>query len=195
MNLLQYFDTIAAEWDNQLEEENLIRLQRIIAELNIKPGAKVLDVGCGTGVLLPFLLKRRSQVVALDFSWEMLKRAKIKGYSAAYVQGDAHHLPLRDEIFDWVICNGVFPHFIDKSRALAEIRRVLRKGGQLIICHTSSRQAINEFHRSIGGAVANDIIPDAEEVRRLIRGAGLNRTVIREEPDLYLVLSCRGDGS
>ena len=194
MNRREYFDRIAAEWDGLLEEETLSRLREIVAGLGIEPGAAVLDVGCGTGVLFPMLLEkvgREGRVVALDISAEMLRRAQAKGYPVGCVQGDAQSLPLRDRAFDWVICNAVFPHFPDKSRALAEISRVLKDRGKLVICHTNSREAVNEIHRSIGGAVANDAIPSEDEVRRLLWEAGLDKAVVRDEPDRYLVLAHR----
>ncbi len=194
MNHREYFDRLAPEWDGLLEEKTLARLREIVSGLGIEPGARVLDVGCGTGVLFPMLLERvggEGWVVALDISGEMLRRARAKGYPVEYVQGDAHSLPIRGGVFDWVICNAVFPHFPDKLCALQEIRRVLKDGGRLVICHTDSRQAINEFHRSVGGVIAHDTIPDEEEMRRLLCEAGLRRAVVRDEPDRYLVLACR----
>lgn len=191
MNHREYFDKAAAKWDELTEEETLVRLREIVAALDIQPGARVLDVGTGTGVLLPLLLERESQVVAIDFSRQMLKRARAKGYPVAYVQGDAQYLPLKDETFDWVICNAVFPHFPDKLRALSEVRRVLREGGRLVICHTESSQAINELHRSIGGAVTHDTIPPDREMRWMLREAGLDNAMVRNEHDRYLVLAYR----
>ena len=202
MNHREYFDRAAANWDALEVEETYVRLREIVAGLGIAPGAAVLDVGSGTGVLLPLLhesMNGDARVVALDLSGEMLKRAldkgaalsQSKGQPAIYVQGDAQSLPLPDGVFDWVVCNAVFPHFPDKPRALAELRRVLRAGGRLVICHAFKRQAINEFHRSIGDVVARDAIPDEEEMLHLLREAGLDRVVLRDEPDRYLALACR----
>ena len=198
----QFFDQAAADWDALEVKETHVRLREIVAELTIAPEAAVLDVGCGTGILLPLLresVNGDGRIVALDLSGEMLKRAlgkgaalsQSKGQPAVYVQGDAESLPLPEGVFDWVFCNAVFPHFADKLGALAELRRVLRKGGRLIICHTASRQTINEFHRSIGGAVAYDAIPGEEEMLRLLREAGLAEAQVRDEPDRYLALACR----
>ena len=197
MDHRQFFDQAAANWDALIEEQILPRLQAIVAGLDIEPGARVLDVGCGTGVLFPLLLEALNgtgRIVALDISGGMLRRAQAKGYPVECMQSDAQSLPLRDQTFDWVICNAVFPHFPHKLRALAEIRRVLKDGGRLVICHTASREVINELHRSIGGVVAHDTIPPDDEMRRLLWEARLDRAVVQDEPDHYLVLAHRNDG-
>lgn len=189
----QFFDQAAADWDALEVKETHVRLREIVAGLGIAPGAAVLDVGCGTGILLPLLRENMNgdgHVVALDLSGEMLKRALGKRQKAVYVQGDAQGLPLPEGTFDWVLCNAVFPHFADKSRALAEISRVLRMEGRLVICHTASRQAINEFHHSVGDVVAHDTIPDKGEMLRLLREAGLVEAQVRDEPDRYMAIAC-----
>ena len=194
MNRRQFFDEIAVRWDVSEVEETHTRLREIVTGLGIEPGSAVLDVGSGTGVLLPLLLEAtdgEGQIVALDFSGEMLSRAQAKGHPVACVQGDAQRLPFPAETFDWVICNAVFPHFPDKRRALDEASHVLRKGGRLVICHTASRQTINEFHRSVGGVVAHDTIPDEKAMRQLLREAGLGEVRVWNEPDRYLALGQR----
>ena len=194
MNHREFFDQAAVEWDALEVEETQTRLREIVTGFGIEPGSAVLDVGSGTGVLLPLLLEAtdgEGQIVALDFSGEMLSRAQAKGHPVAYVQGDAQRLPFPAETFDWVICNAVFPHFPDKRRALDEASRVLREGGRLVICHTASRQTINEFHHSVGGVVARDTIPDEKVMRQLLRAAGLGEVRVWDEPDRYLALGQR----
>jgi ubiquinone/menaquinone biosynthesis C-methylase UbiE len=194
MNHRQFFDEAAAEWDALEVEETHTRLREIVAGLGIEPGNTVLDVGTGTGVLVPLLLEATAgegQIVALDFSGEMLRRAQAKRHPVAYVQGDAQRLPFPAETFDWVICNAAFPHFPDKQRALSEASRVIREGGRLVICHTASRQTINEFHRSVGGVVAHDTIPDEKVMRQMLREAGLGEARVWDEPDRYLALGRR----
>jgi ubiquinone/menaquinone biosynthesis C-methylase UbiE len=195
MNHRQFFDRIATEWDELEVEETYTRLREIVGGLGIEPGSTVLDVGTGTGVLVPLLLEAtdgKGQIVALDFSGQMLRRAQAKGHPVAYVQGDAQRLPFPAESFDWVICNAVFPHFPDQRRALSEASRVLRQGGQLVICHTASRQTINEMHHSVGGVVAHDTLPDEKAMRQLLRRAGLGEVRVWDQPDRYLALGRRG---
>jgi ubiquinone/menaquinone biosynthesis C-methylase UbiE len=194
MNHRQFFDQAAVDWDAQEVEETYIQLQEIVAGLGIEPGSMVLDVGTGTGVLVPLLLEAtggKGQIVALDFSDEMLRRAQAKGHPVAYVQGDAQRMPFPPQTFDWVICNAVFPHFSDKRHALSEASRVLREGGRLVICHTASRQTINELHRSVGGVVAYDTIPDEKAMRQLLQEAGLGEVRVWDDPDRYVALAQR----
>jgi len=190
----QWFDQLASKWDTLLTEEIVARLREMIASLEIQSEAKILDLGCGTGVLFPMLLKKVGQdgcLIGLDISSEMLGFAQAKGLAVQCVQGDGEKLPFMDQTFDWVIGSSVFPHFLDKASALRETRRVLKDGGRLLLCHPKSRQTVNAIHQSIGEPIASDTIPDEEEVRRLLAEAQLDRAVVRDEPNRYLVLASR----
>ena len=194
MQLQEYFDQLAPTWDNELSQERLNCLGNIVKELGIEPGYHVLDIGSGTGVLLPFLiaeLGNEGKIVALDFSEEMLCQAKAKNFPpiVRFAQADVLAIPLADNSVDLAICNSAFPHFDDKARALKEIARVLRNNGRLVICHTMSRTMINQLHQSIGGAVANDLLPDEFQLRGLIKQAGLKVTHFEDGPERYLVIA------
>jgi len=184
-----YFNYRAVVWDETNSEADMTKLEVMVKRLNIKPGSTVLDVGSGTGVLIPFLLRRiggEGRLVALDVAEEMLKRAQAKGYKdVAYLHADVTSIPVGDEVFDVVVCYSSFPHFRDKLRALAEINRVTKGGGRLLICHTSSRAMINQLHRQIP-AVENDIIPDEPEMQFLLSRAGFTDIKIDDSNEGYL---------
>ena len=171
-----YFNQKAAIWDETVAEKDEVKLELMVERLNIKPGSKMLDVGTGTGVFIPFLLSKvgnRGQIVALDVAEEMLRRARAKGFNGVFacLNADVANIPLPDETFDAVVCYSSFPHFQDKPKALGEIYRVTKSGGNLFICHTSSRDNINEIHNGIP-EVANDLIPDADEMQIMLAKAG-----------------------
>ena len=194
MQLQEYFDQLAPTWDKELTRERLKCLGNIVKELGIEPGYYVLDIGSGTGVLLPFLIAElgdEGKVVALDFSAEMLVQGKAKSSPPIvnFVQADGMAIPLADYSMDLALCNSVFPHFNDKVKALKEIARVLKNGGRLAICHTMSREMINRFHQSIGGIVANDLLPDEFQLRGLIKQAGLKITYFEDSPERYMVIA------
>jgi len=195
MQLQEYFDQLAPTWDKELTtREKLNSLSNIVKELGIEPGYHVLDIGSGTGVLLPFIiaeLGNEGKIVALDFSAEMLCQAKAKNFQpiVGFAQADVLAIPLADDSVDLAMCNSAFPHFDDKARALEEIARVLRNNGRLVICHTMSRKMINQLHQSIGGAVANDLLPDEFQLKRLIKQAGLKVTHFEDVPERYLIIA------
>ena len=185
-----YFNERAAIWDETVAEKDTVKLEQMAERLGIVPGATVLDVGTGTGVFLPYLfdgLGDGGRIIALDVAEEMLKRARAKDFSGSidYLHADVTSIPLDDEIVDIVVCYSSFPHFQDKPGILTEIKRVIKGGGRLLVCHTSSRAAINEIHRQIP-VVKNDIIPDGDEMKLLLSAAGFTEIKVEDNSDSYL---------
>jgi SAM-dependent methyltransferase len=88
-------------------------------------------------------------------------------------------------MFDSVVCYSSFPHFSDKPKALAEIHRVLREGGRLVICHTSSRAHINEIHSQLPD-VKDDLLPGGNEMRAMLEAAGFGEIIIEDGSESYL---------
>ncbi|MFC1948905.1 class I SAM-dependent methyltransferase [Chloroflexota bacterium] len=193
--LKEFFNSRAHIWDETVAEKDIARLERMAERLDLKPGSVVLDVGTGTGVFLPFILGKvgiNGRVVALDIADAMLQKAWEKGFNGNidYLQADIGGIPLLGEIFDSVICYSSFPHFRDKLIAFNEIYRVMKAGGRLHICHTSSRAAINEVHASIP-EVENDILPDAAEMERLLSEAGFSGIKVEDYSSYYLASAAK----
>jgi ubiquinone/menaquinone biosynthesis C-methylase UbiE len=95
---------------------------------------RVLDVGCGTGLLLQHLADR-CQTVGLDLSLDMLakasRRQRKRGFEAALVCGDAQHLPFREGAFESVVSTFAINAVPQLDQALAEMLRVIEGGGSL----------------------------------------------------------------
>lgn len=190
MMIRAYFNGMAATWDETVSEKDAAKLDWMAGRLIIEPGSTILDVGTGTGVFIPFLLSKigeSGRIVALDFAEEMLRKAQAKGLDGNidYLCADVSSIPLDGEIFDTVVCYCSFPHFQDKLRALLEMNRVIKAGGALFICHTASRDRINEIHRQIP-VVENDIIPDKGEMQIMLAMAGFTGIEIDDNNKSYL---------
>ena len=185
-----YFNQRAAIWDETVSEKDTAKLERVAKRLSINPGSTVLDVGTGTGVFTPFLLGevgKDGRVVSLDFAEEMLREARAKEFKGNidYICAAVMEIPLIDGMFDVVVCYSSFPHFQDKALALAEISRVLKGGGRVLICHTSSRAKINEIHCQIP-VVATDIIPGEDAMQVMLAEAGFTGVEIDDNSESYL---------
>ncbi|MEJ2740224.1 MAG: methyltransferase domain-containing protein [Dehalococcoidia bacterium] len=185
-----YFNGMADIWDENIAEKDTGKLNSMVERLHISPGSTVLDIGSGTGVFIPYLMDRigaNGSLTALDFAEDMLMRCKTKhsNRDVEYLHADAMLLPLTEKSFDMVVCYSCFPHFADKVKALSEIYRVLKKQGRVHICHTSSRDQINTIHRGIP-VVSNDLIPDEDEMKRIMAYAGFDDIGIYDSSDNYL---------
>lgn len=185
----QFFNDMAASWDEGAAERGADRLSRMAERLNIIAGSMLLDVGVGTAVFTPYLLERvgeSGRIISVDFAGEMLRKAQAKGFKdVAFLCADVTSLPLASEVFDAAACYSSFPHFQDKPAALKEMHRVIKPGGSLFICHTSSRKEINKLHRRFP-AINRDIIPDEAEMQALLSTAGFTSIKIEDASESYL---------
>ena len=112
-------------------------LSGVLAELGIEPGGRrVLDVGCGGGLLAEELARLGLRVTGVDPSLPSLRTARLHADGAAlaieYLVGAGEALPVADATFDVVVCCDVLEHVTDVERVVAEIGRALRPGGLFV---------------------------------------------------------------
>ena len=193
--LRTYFNEQADSWDENVAEKDTAKLEQMAGRLGLKPGSMVLDVGTGTGVFIPYLfdsIGKKGRIIALDIAEEMLKKARAKRFDGDinYLQADIGEIPLPDGTFDSVVCYSSFPHFQDKPGALVEIKRVMKDGGRLVICHTSGRAHINEVHSQIP-VVENDVLPDSIGMLLLLKAVGFTEIKVEDKSDSYLASAMR----
>lgn len=121
----------------------------------LEPGETVLDVGCGGGMDLLLAARRvgaRGRAIGIDMTPEMLERAGAAALAAglSHVElhrGEAQSIPLPSEVADAVISNGVLNLTPDKNEAFAEIARVLRPGGRLLLADIVVENELSERMR------------------------------------------------
>ncbi|MCH8805023.1 MAG: class I SAM-dependent methyltransferase [Planctomycetes bacterium] len=146
---------------------------------------RMLDVGCGTGTLLAMTARDAGieLLVGLDYSPTMIRKAAEKAERLGLasklraVVGDAERLPFQEESFDVLTCCNSFHHYPHQARAVAEFRRVLRKGGLMVL--------IDGFRDNVIGWVIFDVFVEKiekhvhhvswSEARRLAEEAGFSQ--------------------
>jgi demethylmenaquinone methyltransferase / 2-methoxy-6-polyprenyl-1,4-benzoquinol methylase len=196
------FDRIAPVYDvmNRVMTVGLDRRwRRLTVESVVQPGARVLDACCGTGDLAIAAEREGGIVTGIDFSGEMLARARRKSSTIEWVQGDLLALPHDDGSFDAATVGFGVRNVADLRAALLELRRVLRPGGRLAILEiTQPRGPLKPFFslwfdrvvpllgRVLPGGKAYTYLPasvrrfpGAEDLAGLIDEAGFDGTSFR----------------
>ena len=114
-------------------------LETYLGDIDFRDGARVLDVGCGTGAQSRTLIKRPDvgEVVGADRAQFLLARARelaagLEGLT--FEEADSHDLPFEAASFDVIVAHTVLTHVADPEAVLGELYRVLRPGGTLAIC-------------------------------------------------------------
>ena len=135
------FDGVAARYDltNDVLSLGQTRLWRraVARAVDARPGQRILDLAAGTGSSsLPFAAVG-AHVVACDFSLGMLKVGRNSHATLPFVAGDALRLPFADEVFDAVTISFGLRNVADPDAALAEMGRVTKPGGRLVVCEFS----------------------------------------------------------
>ena len=184
----QFFDQVADGWvERNYSPEQKNKVGEMLSILGDVRGLTILDVGCGQGVLLPFLRQRAghtARLIALDSSAPMLRGVSERDAHALSLHACAEHIPLIDNYVDLVVCFSAFPHFTDKAAAAREFFRVLKPGGKAYVLHIGSRDAINRHHDQYE-AVAGDYLPCAHTMRTMFTEAGFSAVSLDEGDGHY----------
>ena len=145
------FDRIAPVYDamNRVMTVGLDRRWRAAtAAAVVRPGDRVLDSCCGTGDLALACARAGGRVTGLDFSEQMLERARRKSSEIEWVQGDALALPFEDGSFEAATVGFGVRNLTDLELGLRELRRVLGEGGRLGVLEiTRPRGLLAPFYR------------------------------------------------
>ncbi len=191
-----YFNEQANTWDERFHTPNLSSLlEKLVPQFGLEPGQNILDVGTGTGVLIPYLIQAvgpAGSVTAIDYSENMIQICKTKYSHLKNVSVELKSIEediFPTESFDAVTCFGVFPHLEKKEKALRNINHTLKSGGMLIIAHALSSEELKAHHNSVSSSVVHDVLPGETEMVRLLEQAGFAGIRIRDEPKCYLCVA------
>ena len=154
-----FFDKAASSWDEEMIKDDLI-IKTILDNARVENGNTVLDVACGTGVMITYYLDRGAHPTGIDLSKKMIEIASDKFKDVEFIWGDVEEL--NDRKFDRIIVYNAFPHFIDPEALVKHLATLLNKDGTLTIAHGMSRERINHHHEGPASSISNGLIKASE---------------------------------
>lgn len=174
------FDSKAANYDETWDGRFSVSMyDGVLAKAKMFSFETILDLGCGTGSMLAMMIKENKGIKAygLDISENMLeKAAEMLGESAQLSAGDAENLPWQDNFFDLILCNSSFHHYPEPLKVLADMRRVLKPDGNVIIADpwwsSFKRFFINIFLKSPLNYMGDVRIYSEQEMYDLLTASG-----------------------
>jgi SAM-dependent methyltransferase len=187
-----FFACRAATWDSKFGDDGSA-YRAAVTEAGIRPGATVVDVGCGTGRALPPLraaVGPAGTVIALDVTPEMLRAAgpAAAAAGATRVLADARVLPLADHSADAIFAAGLVNHLPDTVAGLCELARVTRPGGLLVLFHPTGRAALAARH---GHHVSHDEPLAQRPLLRSAAASGWTLTAYDDAPQRFFAVAER----
>jgi ubiquinone/menaquinone biosynthesis C-methylase UbiE len=196
MSKKAYFNEQANSWDERFFTPKLSSfLEQLVPQFGLEAGQNILDVGTGTGVLIPYLIKAvgpAGLVTAIDYSEKMVHICKTKHLHLKNVTVEVKNIEedaFPAESFDAVICFGVFPHIENKQKTLQNINSVLKPSAKLVIAHALGSEELNTHHKKVSKHVAHAILPKKAEMTKLLEQTGFTRISIKDEPGCYLCIT------
>ncbi len=191
-NNRDFFNEMAPQWDNIIEVWPE-KIEHILDVACLAPGESVMDVGTGTGILLPYILKRideHGEIDAVDISEGMLKVAESKFGDAKNV--NFLNLDVENDLisgaYDCIIMYCMYPHLENPIDTLKWLYKVnLKSNGRIVIAFPESKKSINGIHTHNDGSVHSNHLQDIGEFKNILESIGLPVDYTEDNDDYYIL--------
>jgi len=134
-------------WESVYDRQDLLgiccrrRMYQALSWLdntNLSKNSKILDVGCGAGMMAKEIANKGYEILGMDYSYNMVRKAKAvcnvnTKLDTNFLQGDIESLPFKNSVFDMVLCLGVISYLKSEQKTLQEMSRILKPGGTMIL--------------------------------------------------------------
>ena len=167
-DIIEFFDRCAPSWDADMIKSDRI-IGKILDNAEVGTDMDILDVACGTGVMIDYYLQRNvASVTAIDISPEMTKITAAKymdNPKVTVICGDVEEATFGQK-FDCIVVYNAFPHFPYPKRLIRRLAGLLKEEGRLTIAHDMSRSAIDRHHSEEASLVSHGLM-SADKLKRL----------------------------
>jgi len=189
INQLQqdFFSRLIHVFDPPLPEGVPERLKKIVAFARIAKGDVVLDVGTGTGILIPLIqVYDPKTIYACDLSEGMLAHLQERYPYAKTITADVRNLTLPDQSIDVVFLNACYPNIVDKRRSFQNIARMMKQAGRMVISHPMGKSFVDTLRGK--SPFPLDDFPEKVEAEILLEPYGFDIVDFVDKEDLYIMV-------
>jgi ubiquinone/menaquinone biosynthesis C-methylase UbiE len=185
------FDKLYRLFEPPLPEGVPERLEKIVEHGKISRGDTVLDVGSGTGILIPIIKKYEPRwIYACDLSAAMLEQLNSKKYpNVETIVADVRDLRLPPSSIDVVFINACYGNIVDKPGAFSNLSRMMTPQSRMVISHPLGKSFVRSMRERASFPL--DAFPEKPEAERLFRPFGLEIETFIDEPNLYILVALK----
>ena len=190
INQLQrdFFGKITHVFDPPLPKGVQERLKKIVAAAEIIKGDMILDVGSGTGILMPLIHTYEPDTIyACDFSKAMLTRLEEQYPYARTILADIRNLNFPDASIDVVFVNACYSNLVDKEGFFENMARMMKPGGHLVISHPMGKTFIDSIRDQ--SPFPLDDFPEKSEADVMLEKYGFKIVNFVDKPKLYILVA------
>ena len=134
--VMRHYNQTAASYDAQYAKEQNTKIRAALSNVHLKENSLILDMGCGTGLLFPYIGKKAKLLVGMDISAKLLKQAKKRAKqhpNITLIQVDADHTPFKNQTFHIVFAITLLQNMPDPAATLKEIGRITKPKAIIIL--------------------------------------------------------------
>ncbi len=178
-----FFDNHAKVWNSYHKQCDFDAADLAARKISVNENDITLDVGAGTGILIPFIQKYKcSNITSIDISSEMIKILqnkfpRVKSICANYEDENL----FKPESFSKIIIYNAFPHFPNPEKIIKNAFCQLKKNGVLMIAHSMNRDKLNLKHKEVGGVVENHMLISDNDLKTAFLKAGFSDIEIEDK--------------
>lgn len=188
----EFFNDVAEKWDSMCNHP-AEKINYILDKVQLKPGDSVLDIGSGTGVMIPYIedrVKHQGKVKALDIAENMISvsRRKNKYDNLSFHVGDFLEWDTCER-FDAIIAYSCYPHFKDKGMFFKKSLELLKENGSIVIAHVESKEKINDRHKDIEDKIVSDLLPQVDVLSEFVEQRGFETSYSEDNEDYYILIA------
>lgn len=190
----EFFDSVAEKWDSICCNPKE-KVEYVIKKAEFKKGEDILDVGSGTGILVPYLedaIGEKGSITAIDISKNMIEVSKRKNkYNNLSFKVEDFLEYDTDKKYDYVVAYSCYPHFKNKEKFFKKAYGILKQKGKIVIAHIESKELINARHNKIEDKIHSDALLDVNITAKSAENSGFNTAYKEDNEKFYIYIGIK----